>query len=189
MRGALKLALIGGGLVAALAAPRAAGGQDHDPMSSPPPGLAADGVFVGGSLGLSFGDVDYVEIAPLIGTWLGPQVTVGGSLIFRYRNDGRYAEDLSTTDYGASAFAEYYVFNPVYLHVEVEYLSYEHGTFDFSTERDGFTSVFVGGGASTAMSGRSSLYVQVLYNLSYVDDEPSPYSSPWVTRFGVAVGF
>lgn len=152
-------------------------------------GPAASNVFVGGSLGLSFGDVDYIEVAPLIGTWLSPKVSVGGSLIYRYRNDDRYRESLSTSDYGGSVFGRYVVWAPVYLHAEVEYLSYEFVRFDLSTERDNFTSVFVGGGAALPMGRRSSAYVQALYNLAYSSSEPSPYDSPWVVRFGIGVGF
>ena len=190
MRGALTTALIWGILPAAIVAPRAASGQDPDPgggFAGPP--VASSNLFVGGTLGLSFGDVDYVEIAPLVGTWLSPQVSVGGSLIFRYRNDDRYGESLSTTDYGGSIFGRYFVWEALYLHTEVEYLSYEYAYFDLTTERDDYTSVFVGGGAATAIGGRSSVYAEVLYNLSYADDEPSPYNSPWVVRVGVGVGF
>ena len=208
MRGVLRTALIGGVLTVVAAAPRAASAQEGGPgvpaaggqvaaSSDVAPdqggavnwGPAASNVFVGGTLGLSFGDVDYIEIAPLVGIWLSPRVSVGGSLIFRYRNDDRYPESLSTTDYGASAFGRYFVWDSIYLHTEVEYLSYEYPEYDLSTERDDFTSVFVGGGVSTAMGGRSSIFVEALYNLSYADDEPSPYNSPWVMRFGVGFGF
>ena len=199
MRGVLRIILIWGVLATAVLAPRAASCQGGEPAVAPAgsseaawqepdggaegyrsTGLAKEGVFVGGSLGLGFGDVDYVEIAPLVGTWLSPRVAVGGSLIFRYRNDaivriqGGDSDSVSTTDYGGSVFGEYFVWKPIFLHAEVEYLSYEYADFDLSTERDGFTSVFVGGGLSTAMGGQSSIYVQALYNLSYADDEPSP---------------
>jgi hypothetical protein len=214
MHSVLRTVLIGGVLATAVATPRAANSQERGPgvpaagapvaaSSDAAPdqgsavgwGPATSNVFVGGTLGLSFGDVDYVEIAPLVGTWLSPRVAVGGSLIFRYRNDaivrisGGDTDSVSTTDYGGSVFGEYFVWEPIFLHAEVEYLSYEVANYDLSTERDGFTSVFLGGGLSTAMGGHSSIYVQALYNLSYSDNERSPYSSPWVTRFGVGFGF
>ena len=213
MRGVLRTGLIGGVLAVATAPPAAiaqegrpgvpaAGGPVAASSDAAPDqgsavnwGPAASNVFVGGTLGLSFGDVDYIEIAPLVGIWLSPRVSIGGSLIFRYRNDvivryqGGSSDSVSTTDYGGSVFGEYFVWKPIFLHAEVEYLSYEYADFDLSTERDGFTSVFVGGGLSTAMGGQSSIYVQALYNLSYADDEPSPYASPWVTRVGVGFGF
>lgn len=152
-------------------------------------GQAASNTFFGGRLGLSFGDVDYVEIAPMVGTWLSSKVSVGGTLIYRYRNDDRYRESLSTSDYGGSVFGRYLIWAPVYLHAEVEYLSYEYVRFDLSTERDNFTSVFVGGGVALPMGRRASGFIQALYNLSYSSGEPSPYDSPWTVRFGVGVGF
>jgi hypothetical protein len=210
----LRTALVCGALAVTMAASRAVSGQEGESGVAPSgsseaawqdpeggsgspgaAGLDADGVFVGGSIGLGFGDVDYVEVAPLVGTWLSPRVSVGGSLIFRYRNDaivrysGDEAESVSTTDYGASVFGRYFVWDVIYLHTEVEYLSYEVVDFDLATERDDFTSVFVGGGAAAPIGGRSSIYVEVLYNVTYADDEMSPYSSPWITRIGVGFGF
>jgi len=214
MRGVFRTVLIGGVLATVVAVPRAASCQNGEPGVAPAgsseaawqdpdggsegygsTGLAKEGVFVGGSLGLGFGDVDYVEIAPLVGAWLSPRVAVGGSLIFRYRNDaiwrisGGDIDSASTTDYGGSVFGRYFVWDAIYLQTEVEYLSYEFVDFDLSTERDDFTSVFVGCGAATPIGGRSSIYVEVLYNVTYADDELSPYASPWVTRIGVGFGF
>jgi hypothetical protein len=191
MCGAPRCLLIGGVLVMVMAAPLSASGQGAPGSSAP----VTSKLFVGGSFGLSIGDVDYIEIAPLVGAWLSPQVSVGGSLIFRYRNDaivrmsGGDIDSVSTTDYGGSVFGRYFLWEPLYVHAEIEYLSYEYADFDFTTERDDFTSVFVGGGAATGIGGRSSVYVQMLYNLSYSDDELSPYGSPWVVRIGIGVGF
>jgi hypothetical protein len=67
---------------------------------------------------------------------------------------------VSTTDYGGSVFGEYFVWKPIFLHAEVEYLSYEVVDFDLSTERDGFTSVFVGGG-SRRYRGTVLAYLEV----------------------------
>jgi hypothetical protein len=209
----LRMALVCGALAVTMAASRAVSGQEGEPGVAPSgsseaawqdpeggsgspgaSGLDADGVFVGGSIGLGFGDVDYVEVAPLVGIWLGPRVSVGGSLIFRYRNDaivrysGDEAESVSTTDYGGSVFGRYFVWDSIYLHTEVEYLSYEYANIDLATERNDSTSVFVGGGVATPIGGGSSLYVDVLYNLSYSDEELSPYGSPWAIGVGVSVG-
>ena len=214
MRGFLRIILIWSVLATAVMAPRAASCQGEEPAVAPAgsseaawrepdggtegyrsTGLAKQGVFVGGSLGLGFGDVDYVEVAPLVGTWLSPRVSVGGSLIFRYRNDaivriqGGDSDSVSTTDYGGSVFGRYFVWDAIYLQTEVEYLSYEVANFDLSTERDDCTSLFVGGGAATPIGGGSLIYVEVLYNVTYADDELSPYASPWVTRIGVSFGF
>ncbi len=152
-------------------------------------GFDSDNLFFGGGVGLAFGDVTYIELAPLLGYRIAPQASVGASLIYRYRNDDRYRESFSTSDYGGSVFGRYHIVNPLFLHAEIEYLSYEYVRLDFSTERDNFTSYFVGAGVDFPMGPRTSMFLLGLYNLAYDSGEPSPYDSPWVIRFGVGVGF
>jgi hypothetical protein len=47
----------------------------------------------------------------------------------------------------------------------------------------------VGGGVAQPLGGHAALVLSALYNLSYSDDEPSPYDSPWFFGAGVSVGF
>jgi len=151
------------------------------PMSGP--------VWVGGSLGLSFGDVDYVEIAPLVGYRVNPDLTLGLGALFRYRDDSRYPGGLSTTDWGASAFGRYHVVPQVFVQGEVEYLSYEYLAAPGTTRRDSETSFLGGGGFAQPLGGAAVLELTVLYNFSYSSsDLIQPYASPWVYRLGVRVG-
>jgi hypothetical protein len=152
-------------------------------------GFDSDNLFFGGGIGLAFGDVTYIELAPLLGYRVAPQASVGASLIYRYRNDDRYRESFSTSDYGGSLFGRYHVYQPLFVHAEIEYLSYEYVRLDFSTERDNFTSYFLGAGVDFPIGPRSSMFLLGLYNFAYDSGEPSPYDSPWVIRFGVGVGF
>jgi hypothetical protein len=152
-------------------------------------GFDSDNLFFGGGVGLAFGDVTYIELAPLLGYRVAPQASVGASLIYRYRNDDRYPESFSTSDYGGSVFGRYHVYQPLFLHAELEYLSYEYVRLDFSTERDNFTSYFLGAGVDFPMGPRTSMFLLGMYNFAYESGEPSPYDSPWVIRFGVGVGF
>lgn len=161
-------------------------------VEAPPPtpsgGFSADRLYFGGGFALSLGTVDYVEISPLAGYRITPAATVGASLLYRYRNDDRYDEGITTNDYGGALFGEYWVLPPIFLHAELEYLSYESVNFDASTDRDDYTSVYVGGGVSWPAGRSTSLFVLGLYNLSYSDGDPGPYSSPWVLRVGVGFG-
>lgn len=186
-----RLVVTAAALLPALLAIAPALAQEGPSAPDPPAGsggFSADRLYFGGGIGLAFGTVDYVEISPLAGYRLSPAATLGASLIFRYRNDGRYPEDVSTNDYGGSVFGQYLVFDPVFVHAELEYLSYESILLDLSTDRDTFTSVYVGGGMSWPAGRSTSLFVLGLYNLSYSDGDPGPYSSPWVFRFGVGFG-
>jgi hypothetical protein len=166
------------GMVAVCAAPVLA----QDSLST------GGNVFYGGTIGLGFGDVDYVEIAPLIGRHVNPQFSYGGSVIYRHRSDDRYEKDLSTDDYGASIFGRYRLTPALFAQAEYEYLNYEFYNLDLSKDRDSSNSVFLGGGVSSPAGRNASVYATALYNVNYDEDE-SPYDSPWVIRFGVGVGF
>jgi hypothetical protein len=169
---------IGEGLVAQTATP------------PPPPRSWHDRMFFGGGMGLGFGDVDFVSIEPLFGVHLSPQFTVGGSVIYRWTSDDRYAESLSFNDYGARAFVQYFPVPGFFGQLEYEYLNYEYALPTLDTDRNGAGSLFVGGGISQPMGGKAAFFASALYNLSYDDTDPfRPYDSPWVIRAGVSVGF
>jgi hypothetical protein len=159
-------------------------------LAAPVVAHASERVWWGGGIGFGFGDVDYIEVTPTVGFVANDEVTVGAGLLYRYRDDERYLEDLSTNDYGANVFVRYDVFEPFYLHVEYEYLSYEWIRFDLSTDRDDFHSILAGPGYSKRFGGLSGFYVQALYNFSYdSDDLDSPYDDEWVYRAGFTFGF
>ncbi len=145
--------------------------------------------FYGGGIGLGLGDVDYFEISPLAGYNINPRASVGLSLLYRYRKDKRFVEDITTNDYGATLFGRFFVVPRFYLQAEYEYLNYEFYRFDdTTTNRTNFGSFLAGGGASMRIGGNASFYATVLYNFSY-DQADSPYSEPLVLRIGVGIGF
>ena len=183
------LALLASGSVLAQQQP-----PTTSPQTSPPPPQSApplaQRVFYGGWVGLSFGDVDYVELAPLVGINVSPRVGVGASLLYRYRSDDRYGQDLDTSDYGASAFVRGRLFGGLFAQAEYEYLNYEYILYDLSSERDRDSSVLAGFGFSQAVGRSVGAYVLALYNFSYDDNDLyNAYDSPWVIRAGVGVGF
>ena len=159
---------------------------------SPPPQKksAADRIWVGGGIGLGFGDVTWVSVEPVVGYSLTPRFDVGGRLIYRSREDDRFSPTLNTSDYGGSLFGRFFVLPPsFFLQAEYEHLSYEFPVVGGGTDRDDFDSVLGGGGISRPIGGRGSFFALALYNFSYDDDELSPYDDPWVFRVGVGFGF
>jgi hypothetical protein len=146
--------------------------------------------FVGGWLGLGFGDVTWAEISPLIGYRVSKRASVGASFLYRYRKDSRYEQDLSTTDYGGSLFARYNVVKPFFVHAEYEVLDFEYYSSSLTTDRKIYDSLLAGGGVSYGIGRHASTYVVVLYNLTYDSSEPiRPYDSPWVLRIGAGFSF
>jgi hypothetical protein len=148
-------------------------------------------IFYGGGFGLVFGDVDYFEIWPMIGINLTQALSVGVQFLYRHRKDKRYQQTLTTDDYGTTLFGRYRFSSPFYLQAEYEYLDYQYyvSTINgLTTKRDNLSSFMAGGGVYQAVGANTSVYATVLYNFSY-DQNYSPYYGPWITRFGIGVGF
>jgi hypothetical protein len=159
------------------------------PAPTPPPAWK-DKLYFGGGVGASFGDIDYVELAPLVGYRLHPRVATGVRLFYRWKSDDRYANSVSTSDYGGNLFMNLSVFGPWFGAVEYEYVDYEYATPLGATFRESDSNLLAGVGFSRRAGGRAGLYATALYNFSYDDNDPfEPYDSPWVYRVGVTFGF
>ena len=160
------------------------------PTQQQPPGSWKKNLFVGGGVGLGFGDVDWVSVEPLIGYRINPKIAVGASLIYQWQNDDRYSQSVSTTAYGGRVFAQYYPKPVFFLQAEYEYLNYEYVQVNLSTVRTDTSAVLAGAGISQPIGGNGFFFASALYNFSYdSNDLTSPYSSPWVYRAGVGFGF
>jgi hypothetical protein len=173
----------------------------QEPPPPPPPPAAEsetlpprpplrDRFFFGGGVGLGFGDVDYVEISPLVGFRVTPRLDAGLSLMYRWRSDDRFEPSLDTSDYGGTLFGRFRIVPNVFLEADFESLNWEYLKSDLSTDRETTTSFFAGGGYYQPLGGRAGLSVSALYNFSYDEDDPfEPYGSPYVFRVGFGVGF
>lgn len=186
-----RLAWAGGESAPATASVEPAAATTTVPGPVPPPKKTwKDTMFFGGGVGLGFGDVDYVSIEPLVGWHVHPKIAVGVSPLYRWTNDSRYPDSVSTTDYGIRAFAQYFPVPTFYGEIEYEYLDYEYVLPSLDTTRTSASYVFVGGGISRPLGGKAALYASALYNLSYDGNDPArAYDSPWVFSVGVAAGF
>jgi hypothetical protein len=165
---------------------------EDPPLTTPstPRPAWRDKLYFGGGVGLSFGDIDYVEVAPLVGYQLNPRISFGVGAFYRWTSDDRYTPSLDTSDYGASVFSRINIVPPIYAHVEYEFVNYEYLTFAGTNAREGDSNVLVGLGFFQPTGGRSGFYASALYNLMYDEDDPtSPYDSPWVYRIGFTIGF
>jgi len=139
-------------------------------------------------VGASFGDVDYVEVSPLIGFRVTSRLSTGVGVFYRWKNDDRFNSSVDTQDWGASLFGRLVLFRGIFAHAEYEYVDYEYLTVT-GTESDTDTNVLGGLGFSRG-AGRAGFYALALYNFSYDDNDVlEPYDSPWIYRVGVSVGF
>lgn len=150
-------------------------------------------MYVGGWLGAAFGsDVDFVEAAPELGFRVSRKFHLGGSLVYRYRNDKRFDPELSTSDLGGSLFGRYFVYAPLYLQAGVEQLNWEFiGRLpdgSLTTVDADHTAILVGPGFALPMGERVATYMSILYDLNYDNQGPNPYERPWLIRVGIGVG-
>lgn len=160
-----------------------------DPASST---ASAGGWFYGGYIGASFGDVEYIEISPLVGYRFTPAFGMGLGLLYRYRKDMRSYEEQSSTDYGANLFARYYVTSGLFLQGEYDYTSYEPFVYgDAGTiGRSTYDAFLAGVGFNTAVGRGAGIYVLALYDFAYDESDPYRlYDSALQVRVGVSVGF
>ena len=152
-----------------------------------------DRAFTGGNLGLSFGTITNIYLAPVLGYRVTPRMAAGVGVIYQYVKDTRYNPDLSYSSYGFNIFSRYAIYGPLFVQAEYEYLNYEYFPFIGSAEtaRTGFNSVFLGGGLAQPMGKNAAIILSAFYNVTYQGNSqpPPPYNSPWVVRVGITAGF
>ena len=131
-------------------------------------------VTVGGGLGLTFGDITIIEVAPNFGYYLTDNILAGVGVNYTYYGDKRTA--FNTTIYGGRVYGEYLFNNmPLLAHVETELINLEWT----ATERKNIVNVYVGGGLKQRLSGSSYIYMLSLWNLnetkeSILIQQPNP---------------
>jgi hypothetical protein len=149
--------------------------------------------FVGGLVGLAFGsETSYAELSPILSYRFSQKFQVGTRITFRYRKDKRFDPDVSTTDVGAAVLGRFFVFDPVYLQAEVEWLNWDYLA---STDEgivvvdDVYKGYYAGFGFVQRAGNRAAMYMSFLWDFSHDDNEPSPNSNPWLIRIGIGYTF
>jgi hypothetical protein len=145
-------------------------------------------VFYGGTLGLSFGDYFRLAVTPMVGYKLSPRVSLGLKVQYEYTVDSRYAQEVTSHNYGGSVFARYRIHPKVYVHAEFAEMSYKYASGNFTSERQWVPFILLGGGFVQPISPSTALFLEVLFDV--LQDDKSPYAAwtPWIS-VGVGVGF
>lgn len=139
----------------------------------------------GGSLGMTFGTITNIDVAPSImyraTERLMPGIGVQYSYFSRKYSNGTF----STSIYGGRSFLQYLLHPNVFAWGEVEALNAElYNVATGETARDWLVSPLIGGGYRQAMGEVGSFNLMLLYNVNY-DSNRTIYASPLVIRFGV----
>lgn len=138
----------------------------------------------GGSLGATFGNITYVEIAPRVGYRLRDPWIVGVAAKYAYYEEKNQFFNYSTSMYGGGVYTQYFFLNYFVAHAEYELLNLDDFRPPF--ERVNIHSIFVGGGISSRIGAGGSFFnILLLYNLN--ETYNSPYSNPYL-QIGVGIG-
>lgn len=148
----------------------------------------ANKVYYGGNIGLNFGDYFRLSITPYVGYKITPKLSGGVKVRYEYIKDKRYAETVSSHNYGGSLFARYRFIPQLYAHAEFAYLSYKYQTSSFSPEREWVPFLLLGGGYAQRVGSNVWAYVEVLFDVLQNDKSPFKKGEPFVS-VGVGVGF
>ena len=146
-----------------------------------------DRIFWGGNVGLQFGDVTYIYIAPIMGYKITPKLGAGGGPVYSYtRQKVSPAYTYSSNTYGGRLFGQYQLFEKVGLYTEYESIRTDvYDAFYDQLKRDNINSWFVGGGYVAPIGGNSAFSIMALWNV--LEDPYNYYTNP-VIRAGINVG-
>jgi hypothetical protein len=144
-----------------------------------------DKIYYGGYLNLSFGSYTMIGIEPMIGYKIIPRLSVGVKIRYDYIQDNRYSETHSTSNYGASIFTRLNVVRGLYAHLEYAGYNFENYIGLDESDREWISFLYLGAGYNQRISKRSSIFIQVLFDV--LQNENSPYKS-WEPFYSVGVG-
>jgi len=145
----------------------------------------SDRIFFGGGGGFSGGnDVVIISLSPQVGYKITQNYAAGIGVTYQHVRIRSLQESIS--NYGWSIFNRYSITEQFFGYGEFERLTFQQDVDN--TNRLGINSLFFGLGFSNRLGGNSSFNTMVLYNVLYVEGEPSPYASPWVVRAGIGIG-
>ena len=145
----------------------------------------------GGSLGAQFGDITYIEVSPIASYRITDQFHAGLGLTYQYYkyNDPDPTYSYSSSAYGGSIFARYFVWRDLFAHLEYAplYISnfYYPPNIIPLNEAPWAHDIFIGGGYRQWMGERASVNMMILFNVN--ETIYSPYSNP-IIRIGFGVG-
>lgn len=168
--------------------------QEPDTIARPRPETIRKGpalkdrFFFGGDIGLSFGTVTYIHVAPIIGFKLTEKLATGIGPSYSYLKDKRYkGYEYTTNTYGGRVFGQYRVIENAMAYAEYELLNAEvFDDFKYRFTREYIPSLLVGGGYISPIGDNSSFNLMLLFNV--IENRYSYYENP-IIRAGFNVGF
>lgn len=168
-----------------------------------PKGFNPERLIFGGGLGLSFGNVTAISVAPMVGYRITDKLAAGvglGYLYVNFKDDVYIGGNTYDTKYSVltpSVWARYLVFNNFFAHTEYEqnFMSFTDYRYDQSgsgniesyKQKLNSPALLLGAGYRQPVSDNASFVILALYDV--IQDEYSPYRDRVDIRFGLNIGF
>ncbi|MEO8666438.1 MAG: hypothetical protein ABI462_13185 [Ignavibacteria bacterium] len=148
-------------------------------------------VFVGGDIGVTFGDYTEVRLSPLIGYRFSPHVLGGLKFVYRHSWDkiGQNTSNettLQSNSYGGNVFLQYNPISQFYVKAEYSYQVYKTTTTLNGTEDTGVPFLFLGLGYTKALA--PNVYLNAGIEVDVLNNDNSPFES-FTPFFDVSIGF
>jgi hypothetical protein len=144
---------------------------------------------LGGSFGLSFGNITYIDISPTAGYFVIPnKLQVGVSTKFIYYNDKFI--NYNTAIYGGGIYGMYNIWKGVFAQSQFELIN-KDSYFDIN-KRVNVPHLLIGGGYMQEVGSLGNIYISALLNVLDTDESiyaPTFGSIPLIIRAGVGFGF
>jgi hypothetical protein len=150
----------------------------------------------GGSIGLQFGTVTYIDISPVVGYYVTPKLLTGLGLTYQYYDDTYYSS-YKTHIFGGRAFSNYALLEHIgnHLRIKTDITIFFQGEYEIlnigrdfskagnagSSNRYWLNGILLGGGIREPIGKKSSFNFALLYNI--LADSRTPYENP-IIRFG-----
>jgi len=144
-----------------------------------------DNAFTGGNAGLQLGSIELINVSPLLGYKLTDQFSVGVGATYEYENVQEPPYNFVSSVYGGRIFAEYMIFDNIFLHGEYEMLNIPF--IDYFSNRTTLSSVLVGGGYSQPIGEKSSYDIMILFDVTQSSYSIYPSNYP-ILRAGFNFG-
>ena len=142
-------------------------------------------LYFGGNVGAWFGSTTYLNISPIVGIKLNDQFSVGVGAIYNYYSQSYAGKKYTSTIYGGSVFARYFIFENVFAHAGWDKISVPDYTSNIMNSRAWVDNLLIGAGYRESFSDNGSFVAMILYNINQTP--LSPYQNP-IIQIGFNIG-
>ncbi|MBN2747278.1 MAG: hypothetical protein JXR34_11180 [Bacteroidales bacterium] len=140
--------------------------------------------YLGGNLGLSFGTITNIYIAPELAYALTENLHAGIGVSYQFTRDIRYNPFIDYSVYGGKLFGRYFFLDDFFVQAEYERLVYD-ANYSNTNNKMQYDGIYGGVGYRQWMGESSFYYIALLFDLN--DDQFIFGINPFF-RAGFAIG-